>query len=220
MNAARRRPPPGPSSHPCARSVSRTARGEWSARGVTFTRRRVRPAACPEEVREPATRRASSGRWPAAPASRPAAGCAGGSGRFLTSRSRSSRSIVSRSSSASAIRSSSSRFCGEDLSGAGVGLVDQPLDLVVHHLRGPLGDLPALGELAAEEDLLLLVAHGDRADRARSCRTASPYAGRARWPARCRSPRPVVTLSAPKMISSATRPPKNIARLPISQSLL
>ena len=41
-------------SHPCARSASRTARGEWSASGVTFTRRRVRPAVLPGSVREPA----------------------------------------------------------------------------------------------------------------------------------------------------------------------
>ena len=34
-----------PSSHPWERSASRTAPGEWSASGVTFTRRRVRPAA-------------------------------------------------------------------------------------------------------------------------------------------------------------------------------
>ena len=59
----------------------------------------------------------------------------------------------------------------EDLRGPGVGLVDQPLHLVVHHLRGALGDLPPLRELPAEEDLLLLVADGQRADDARSCRT-------------------------------------------------
>ena len=103
-----------PSSHPCARRVSPTARGEWSASGVTVTRRRVRPAACPEEVREPATRRASSECWPVRRRVEPAAGLRGGSGWFLTSRSRSSRSIVSRSSSASAIRSSSSRFSADD----------------------------------------------------------------------------------------------------------
>ncbi len=45
-------------------------------------------------------------------------------------------------------------------------------------------------------------------------RRASPVARSMSFPA------PVVILSAPKMISSATRPPKNIARLPISQSLL
>ena len=43
-------------------------------------------------------------------------------------------------------------------------LVEEPLDLVVHHLGGALGDLAPLANLAAQEDLLLLVAHGHHAD--------------------------------------------------------
>ena len=45
-----------------------------------------------------------------------------------------------------------------------VGLVQEALDLVVHHLGGALGHLAALRHLPAEEDLLLPVAHRHHAD--------------------------------------------------------
>ena len=48
MDAAGGGAPPGRRPTRARGAVSRTARGEWSASGVTFTRRRVRPAARPE----------------------------------------------------------------------------------------------------------------------------------------------------------------------------
>ena len=102
----------------------------------------------------------------------------------------------------------------------GVRLVEQALDLVVHHLGGALGHLAPLAELPAEEDFLLPVADGHDADPLAHAELRHHPAGQRRWPARCRCRRPVVTFSGPKISSSATRPPKNMARLPISQSLV
>ena len=53
---------------------------------------------------------------------------------------------------------------GDDLPGHRIRLVDQPLDLGIHLLGHPLGDLPPLLDLAPQEDFLLPVAHRDDPD--------------------------------------------------------
>ena len=74
-----------------------------------------------------------------------AAGCgAAAAGSSPAGRGPRGRSSRARAAPA-AMRSSSSRLSPEDRAGAGVRLVDQPLDLVVHHLGGALARSPAAG---------------------------------------------------------------------------
>src|SRR3954451_16707084 len=143
----------------------------------------------------------------------------GGSGRFLTRRSRSSRSMVSRSSSAWAIRSSSSRF--------------SPRMALARASASSISRLTSPSTICAVRSEISRRWANSR-PRKISCSLSPTASGpisslmpnwvsilRARPVARSMSlPAPVVILSAPNTCSSATRPPKNIARLPMSQSLV
>ena len=67
--------------------------------------------------------------------------------------------------------SSRSRYSSRTFAGVPVRLVQDPLDLAVDRLRGPLADGPALAEVAAEEDLVLRVSRRRSARSRRTSRT-------------------------------------------------
>ena len=124
----------------------------------------------------------------------------------------SSRVSVSRSSSAAAIACSRSRFV-VSVCFARVERVGRctRFDLRVDQLRRLLRHFAAVLDLAAEEELLLVVADEDRTDRDRTDPTASRSAAQSPVAFWMSLDAPVVTRSCPKMSSSATRPPYAIA---------
>src|SRR6266576_871067 len=145
----------GWASQPRATSAARTASGVWAASAVTFTRRRARAAGSPARDRGRGSFLSWRRRTPAA-ASR--ARAAGDHQLHLVA--------IERLTLEQRARQPVERraMAGDDGARALVRLGEDALELRIHDLGGAIGDLAPLHHLAAEEDLGLAIAHGDRAD--------------------------------------------------------
>ena len=149
------------------------------------------PADGPRLRRRRRRRGAARGR-PTAPRAPPAA-----------SRRTCSPSSTSRASSASAMRRSAVLVLGQHRVRPLVAVRDDALDLLVDLDRRVLAVVLVLRDLAAEEDLLFLLAEGERPHRRRSCPTRRPSCARGRSTRSMSLPAPVVMLSERDLLGDA-----------------